>query len=568
MGVGNNLLIYYGVPITGIAGVNDITRAGAILATYNYVVIKRHTGANLTNLRSVLRTAVEINPGMKIYGYTSLGDAASYSTWQSAAQQWSTDIGGALNTKGDSLGTGLGTGGIIHGIFIDNFSEADGVGTATRSNQNSAVNYLHSTLTGGGWEVMVSSPSNLYSIFEAQFDVDSAVPAIGLHAYITDSVFLPNYRLIGAGSNTAPTIEPAEDTTGRAQYMVGARTNHGLKLRIFYGANAGNLTQISQGDYSVLQNALTSVGGDGVTVSPYDYSAATALYFSSYFSNTFQTINAQNARAKQCRAADLFMDFEVSVAGTPITAALMTTDTIVGPALGSWSTTPSTPTLLKIDSNDGGPMQVYVVVNNADGLPHDGSGGSRNLTYFFNNGSTDNVIQFNFSSTYTRITVGCFITTFLNGDTFSLFDAIQIEAVSGVEAVAQFQDGTNANFGWQAHCAVPTHYGKTIPIQRGKKYWITLLFDSTLGKCIMRVYDPVTWLLIDESDTIQGNSGLGDGGGAMTTGSPANRVIFGTNSHNASSSTLNSCSMRFDQIIVDFSNGAFPAGIAPVLPAI
>ena len=276
----NNYIRYDAVPITTIGGVNDDVAATGILARYDFIIVKPHTtglvlGITPVVLDDVIRGVKAINKKTKVFGYTSLGDAASMAAWKLQVDQWVLDIP---------------TQSVLDGIFIDKFGFTDGA-LATRDNQNIAVLYVYGKLlTEAPLQVAVSASDPVDALNALTGLAD---PKITTGAGV-DYIVLDSFYFGGA----LPTPEAIEHMYGRLQYATAKATPPlaaatatvapTSKLGVLLGASAGNGTlSIPLIDYAKIVNLAAIYPVAGLGIMPQDNGLLSHQYYYQNVANNF-----------------------------------------------------------------------------------------------------------------------------------------------------------------------------------------------------------------------------------------------------------------------------------------
>lgn len=273
----NNFILYYGVPVTNIGDVNDVLGAVGILARYDFIVIKPHTGADLVNLLEVIRAVRTINPQAKFFGYTSLGDAVDLATWEAQVDQWATDVPSQ---------------GMLAGIYIDNFGFTDGTGLATRANQNTAVTYVYNVFsTSPKLQVAVAATDPTHAIGSVDGQVEPVIATgTGVDYIVLDGFYL----------EPGATPEAIERMYGRIAYAAGeviaatpALAANAIalptpKLGVLLAARAGTATtSIPAADYAKILNLAEIYKVAGLGIMPDDAGQTSHQYYYKETANDF-----------------------------------------------------------------------------------------------------------------------------------------------------------------------------------------------------------------------------------------------------------------------------------------
>jgi hypothetical protein len=223
-----------------------------------------------------------------------------------------------------------------------------------------------------------------------------------------------------------------------------------------------------------------------------------------------------------------------------------------------------TPAIMNASSHGGGSTwsingQMWVSTRNAANLPgpvtvggvtYAGTGGTR--SWMFHDNNQLNYVKCTLSGRYPRITVACYYAT---GVTIPWvqFDSINfLEVTRGTWGVLQVE--TEDQGGPYLRCHSASAGGKTtyspthVKVTAGKPYWVNLHFDGDAGTLSGAVFDPA--------------NGFAQVGTTMVAQATAEAQVYGsirfgrTAAHgNHPDATTQS---YFDNIIVDFTNAAFP----------
>jgi hypothetical protein len=265
----NNFIRYASPTITTIGGVNNLLGAVGILARYDFIVVEPpQVEQDAADLAEVIRAVKVINENAKFFGYTALGGAANLDQWKVQADNW-------VNT--------LPVQGVLDGFFIDEFGFSDGVGTATRDNQNAAVTYTYAQFASSTpLQVMVSATEPM----DALESYDSlADPVIGTGSG-QDVILLDGFYFAGS----TPTAEPKEAMYGRLEYAISktkpappapnAITLPKPKILVVLGVSAGaGTTNIPAVDYAKVLNLAEVYPVAGLGVYPTDSATSHQYYY-------------------------------------------------------------------------------------------------------------------------------------------------------------------------------------------------------------------------------------------------------------------------------------------------
>ena len=256
-----NFCMYYGVPITK-AGSDNVLATIERFSKFDVVIVKPHT-ADPSVLAEVVRGVKTINKKAKFFGYTSLGDAADLDAWKLQVDQWVTDFPTTQSV-------------VINGIFIDKFGFDDGAGTATRVNQNAAIDYVRG-IASQSYSVVVSAtnPLDALEVFDGL-----AAPKLGQGSGV-DYILLDG--LYFTRENTAtPAEEQIDQMYGRLDYTfskiappppaANATVLPTSKIKMLLAVCKGlnNSAVISEADQMNIINLAQIYQAEGLGVMPFD----------------------------------------------------------------------------------------------------------------------------------------------------------------------------------------------------------------------------------------------------------------------------------------------------------
>ena len=222
-----------------------------------------------------------------------------------------------------------------------------------------------------------------------------------------------------------------------------------------------------------------------------------------------------------------------------------------------------TPTLMNASSHGAGSTWsltggMWVSNDNARNLPgpvvvagttYAGTGATR--TWKFNDNNANNFVRVSLRSSYPRITVACFYTPMVTIRFWNQFDTIIMSGNLGFSVLQTTKEDVKGPYirahscsaGWKTTFS-PDH----IAVKSGKTYWVNLHFDGTAGKTSVAVFDP------DAAFAQVGTTVVAE---SVPNSTMKGGVNFGRGDNHGNNSTAKSQSC-FGQILVDYSNGAFP----------
>lgn len=256
----NNLLMYFGVPLLNMGGSLDLTSVVGILTKYQFVVVKPHTGGDLTTLINILTIHKTTNSSGKVFGYVDA--SVSLAAASAGVTQWQTDLGALLG-----------------GIYIDNFN------ARTRTEQNTLITTCHTA----NLPVMGESDP-VYPLFE-QLGSDPAT-LVGTSTTIRDYVLLDGF-FIAAQNLATPPYETVEHETGRLSYLTACKINStttpvsSWNFGIVASVSAGTAIAIAEADYDLALELANQYQLDALGVHNFDKGAISNTYFMQYTSDLF-----------------------------------------------------------------------------------------------------------------------------------------------------------------------------------------------------------------------------------------------------------------------------------------
>lgn len=269
-----NFCMYYGAPITAASANNDIIETVELFSKFDVVIVKPHTTPAVVPpatapaytpavLAEVVRGVKTINKKAKFFGYTSLGDAVDLAAWKLQVDQWAADLPTTQTT-------------VINGIFIDKFGFTDGIGTATRDNQNAALDYVRAVV-GQTYSVAVSAtnPMDALETFDG-FAAPKMGQSSGTDYVLLDGLYFKREDL------ALPDREVSDHMYGRLDYTfykvappapaANATTMPVPKIRMLLAVCKGNdnTRVIAPADRMNIINLAQIYQATGLGVMPYD----------------------------------------------------------------------------------------------------------------------------------------------------------------------------------------------------------------------------------------------------------------------------------------------------------
>ena len=127
-----------------------------------------------------------------------------------------------------------------------------------------------------------------------------------------------------------------------------------------------------------------------------------------------------------------------------------------------------------------------------------------------------------------------------------LFDYVGIwGGVTGGYAVLQLNNGAGGVYALNIEASEGgTHHSANIVITPGATYWCVLKADYIGGTAYLNVYDATQRTLVGAVTT------------AMTTGEDVNKISLG----NGEIGTASGATSYFENMVIDYAQGAFPLG--------
>jgi hypothetical protein len=239
---------------------------------------------------------------------------------------------------------------------------------------------------------------------------------------------------------------------------------------------------------------------------------------------------------------DIFQDMESGNAGDVLTPTIMNASSHGGGS--SWSVSSGT---LWVATNYARNLPGPVIIGSTT---YNGTGGTR--TWACNDNYANNYVTGSLAGNYSKMTVACYYTPTTTVPAYNSFDHIVVlgdgifmcmSLVYASQYGGQYieVESCHANYGGSTDSP---------PIQNivsGKTYWINMHYDSSASACYLAAYDPDNSFTQVGStvSTVAGQSTLGGG------------IRIGR-SDNHGNNTLATTKTYIDNLIVDYTNAAFP----------
>ena len=242
------------------------------------------------------------------------------------------------------------------------------------------------------------------------------------------------------------------------------------------------------------------------------------------------------ASALAATPVDIYQDMESGQNGDQLTATVMNAS---NHGAGTWTAQNGT---MWVGTNAARDLPGPVIVG---GKTYNGVGGTR--TWKLGDKITNTYVSCKLPKACSTVTTACYFTPGITNYCYTHDDTIRF--IGGGWGVMQMQNGDNKGPYLISHACLGgnSQSPDSIKIQRTKTYWGNLHYDGVMGKCFVAVFDP-------------------DGGFAQvgktveapaTLGSTVNAVQFGR-CDNHGNDNHNDTHSYFHQILVDYTNGAFP----------
>ncbi len=170
-------------------------------------------------------------------------------------------------------------------------------------------------------------------------------------------------------------------------------------------------------------------------------------------------------------------------------------------------------------------------------------------TWMFKDSNARNFVQYNLKGRITKVTVACFYTPCVTVPVYNNFDTIVLHGYPAY-AVLQTRNETGKQLNLRGHSC--GERGETtvspteIPVVSGKTYWVNLHFDGEAGKAFVAAFDP------DKNFAQVGETVV-----AQSRASTMSLVALGRYDNHGDNPNATTQSY-FGQILVDYTNGAFP----------
>ena len=254
----------------------------------------------------------------------------------------------------------------------------------------------------------------------------------------------------------------------------------------------------------------------------------------------FFVVLASNSDVSAATPVDLYQDMESGNDGDLLTPTMMNAASHGTGA--TWSLTGS----MWVSKNNARNLPGPVIVG---GVTYTGTGAAR--VWSFRDRDAMNYARVTLPSSYSRITVACYYTPRVTARVWNQFDTIVMSGNRGFAVLQTTKEDAHGPYirahsctaGWKTTFS-PAH----VAVVSGKTYWINLHFDGSAGKTSVAVFDP------DKAFAQVGVTVVADSmpGSTMSRG-----IHFGRadNHGNNPDARTKSC---FGQILVDYTNGAFP----------
>ena len=233
-------------------------------------------------------------------------------------------------------------------------------------------------------------------------------------------------------------------------------------------------------------------------------------------------------------AVDVYQDMESGNAGDVLTASVMNASSH---GQQGWGV-------------PGGVMWVSTVCHRdlpgpviVSGTTYNGTGGSRCWVYNYNLDSTQVSVGV---SNHPNITVACYYTPFTTLTQQPGYDTIGING-NYTFACMQTIGGPQLRPHSKTGDGVSTGSYTSTPVTPGKTYWINMKYDTTVAEVFLAIFDP------DNSYAQVGTTLISQAAYGDVLGSP----WFGHADQHGNDSN-DPTQGYFDQILVDYTNGAFP----------
>jgi hypothetical protein len=237
---------------------------------------------------------------------------------------------------------------------------------------------------------------------------------------------------------------------------------------------------------------------------------------------------------------DIYQDMESGSSGNMLTSTIMNAS---NHGAGSWSINGG----MWVSNNNSRPLPGPVI---AGGVTYPGTSGSR--TWMFNDNNAMNYVRVSFGSSYSRITIACYLTV---GPTCLFWNQFDTIVMSGNQGFAVLQmRGNDQDPGpyFRAHSSAPgwvtTFSPNSIEMDAGKTYWVNLYFDGIEGKTYVAAFDP------DNGFAQVGITIVAESVPGSTMNGSVNFGRADNHGNNPGCTTQS----YFNHILIDYTNAAFP----------
>jgi hypothetical protein len=220
---------------------------------------------------------------------------------------------------------------------------------------------------------------------------------------------------------------------------------------------------------------------------------------------------------------DIYQDMESGNNGDVLTTSILNAS---GHGTGTWSTLGS----MWVSNNNSRQLPGPVTVG---GTTYPGTGGTR--SWKLNDNLDLTYVQVSLGSSYSHITIACYLTIGPNVNFWNQFDTLYI--ANGLPfAVLQTSPSYLSTF------------SSFIKVTSGKTYWVNLHFDGAAGKTYVAAWDPDNGFA-QVQNTVSANSPPGSSVGGILRFGRAD--AHGDNPECTTSTYI-------DNLIIDYTNAAFP----------
>jgi len=261
----NNNVLINGNPLQRMSPSLTVESSAPIVARFSLIYLGVRTRNDLTALRNLVPLARRLNPGIKFFGYASLGGSVNFQAWTALVDQWLIDLPS------------------IDGIFIDDFGDryynAAGKPWVTRAEQNAALDYCHQTHQLAAW-VNNYDLGQLFAVLAANDPhAQYSEPIhLGTTAF-TDYVLLEGYytwsRDLPVDANTPPNFEGRAHRLGRLWLAHALQTPN---LQFVLDVGASSLATYPQSDWDAVWTQAQAAGINFVALTAFDQRAPNAYF--------------------------------------------------------------------------------------------------------------------------------------------------------------------------------------------------------------------------------------------------------------------------------------------------